>query len=150
MVLPGLPQGGRELLSKGPLAPLLCAPCRAGLASLSKAGPIRLEAAMCQLVFRLWLCAQSAPPPQLPKSTHPPLYPLLRAFWVAALHTQRQRPRSQQPRALAVGGGVGADSLGPLPGADGAAPTPLGAGTESGPTVGKKGNAALLCLTRDR
>lgn len=106
---------------------------------------------MCQLVFRLWLCAQSAPPPQLPKSTHPPLYPLLRAFWVAALHTERKRQKPRSSSSLEPWlWGVGADSLGPLPGADGAAPTPLGAGTESGPTVGKKGDAAPLCLTRVR
>lgn len=113
--LPHLPpmlagEGDRETLSQAPPAPLLCTPCRAGLAS-SKAGPIRVEAAMCQLVFRLWLCAQIAPPPHLPKSTHPPRYPLLGAFWVAALH--RERPRSS-PEPLAVGGG-GTDSLGPPP-----------------------------------
>lgn len=105
---------------------------------------------MCQLVFRLWLCAQSAPPPQLPKSTHPPLYPLLRAFWVAALHTERKRQNRGASSLEPWLCGVGADSLGPLPGADGAAPTPLGAGTESGPTVGKKGDAAPLSLTRVR
>lgn len=135
--LPCLP-GARPLP-----APLLLHSLRAGLAS-SKAGPIRVEAAMCQLVFRLRLCARIAPPPHLPKSTHPPFYPLLRAFWVVALHRGSQSGRLEP---LAVGGGW-TDSLGPLPGADGAAPTPLGAGTPSGPRVLEKEAAAPRRLTR--
>lgn len=107
MVLPGLPQGGRELLSKGPLAPLLCAPCRAGLASLSKAGPIRLEAAMCQLVFRLWLCAQSAPPPQLPKSTHPFTHCSGPSGWQRFTQRDRDRGASNlEPWLWGVGWGL--------------------------------------------
>lgn len=86
-----------------------------------------------------------APPPHLPKSTHPPLYPLLGAFWVAALH--RGRPSSSlEPLDIGVGG---LTHLAPLPGADGAAPTPMGAGTPSGPSVfRKKEAAALRRLTR--
>lgn len=58
---------------------------------------------MCQLVFRLWLCAPIAPPPHLPKSTHPPLYPLLGAFWAAALRGGSQSS-SLEPLAVGVGG----------------------------------------------
>lgn len=58
---------------------------------------------MCQLVFRLWLCAHNAPPPHLPKSTHPPLYPLLGAFWAAALGGGSQSS-SLAPLAAGVGG----------------------------------------------
>lgn len=129
--------------SEAPSCPPTLHSLRAGLAS-SKAGPIRVEAAMCQLVFRLRLCARSAPPPHLPKSTHPPFYPLLGAFWVVALHRGSQSGRLEP---LAVGGGW-TDSLGPLPGADGAAPTPLGAGTPSGPRVLEKEAAAPRRLTR--
>lgn len=99
---------------------------------------------MCQLVFRLWLCAQIAPPPHLPKSTHPPLYPLLGALWVAALNRGRQ---SSSLEPLAVGGGR-TDSLGPLPGADGAVPTPMGAGTPADPWGLEKEAAAPRRLTR--
>lgn len=99
---------------------------------------------MCQLVFRLWLCAPIAPPPQFPKSTHPPFYPLLGAFWVAALY---RGSHSSSLEPLAVGGGW-TDSLGPLPAADGAAPTPLGAGTPSGPWVWEQEAAAPRRLTR--
>lgn len=63
------------------------------------------------------LVRSDGPPPRLPKSTHPPLYPLLGAFWVAALHRGR-RSSSLEPRAClrgAGGGGGRTDSLGPLP-----------------------------------
>lgn len=80
----------------------------------------------------------AAPPPHLPKSTHPPLYPLLGAFWVAALHRGRWSG-SLEPLDIGVGG---LTHLAPLPGADGAAPTPMGAGTPSGPCVSGKGSCS--------
>lgn len=103
---------------------------------------------MCQLVFRLWLCAQALP---LPSSPNPPTHPFTHCSGPSGWQrfTGRERDRDRAASSLEPWlWGVGADSLGPLPGADGAAPTPLGAGTESGPTVGKKGDAAPPCLTQ--
>lgn len=98
---------------------------------------------MCQLVFRLWLCAHNAPPPHLPKSTHPPLYPLLGAFWAAALGGGSQSS-SLAPLAAGVGGLT--HSV-PSPVPMGQPPTPMGAGTPSGPWISGK-EAAARCLTR--
>lgn len=86
----------------------------------------------------------AAPPPHLPKSTHPPLYPLLGAFWVAALHRGRWSG-SLEPLDIGVGG---LTHLAPLPGADGAALRPWALAPRQAPVFREKEAAALRRLTR--
>ena len=100
----------------GPSCPLLRTPSRAGLAP-SKAGPVRVEAAMCQLVFRLRLWAQMVP---LPVSPNPPTHPFTHCLGPSGWQhfTEGDGAAALSPGLVwggRGGGGGRTDSLGPLP-----------------------------------
>lgn len=93
---------------------------------------------MCQLVFRLRLCAQMVP---LPVSPNPPTHPFTHCLGPSGWQhfTEGDGAAALSPW-LVWGAGGGLTHLDPSPGADGAAPTPMGAGTRSGPRGLGKGS----------
>lgn len=83
----------------------------------------------------------------LPISPNPPTHPFTHCLGPSGWQHFPEGDRAAALSPWLLGGGR-TDSLGPLPGADGAAPTPMGAGSRSGPWVSEKEAAAPRRLTR--